>query len=137
MKLMTRTPLHDVRVHVRFEQTSLWTSVMYCQIYRNLLRICRPADVQDIREGEGLIGQSSFVACRRRVDRRACREDFSVAGPVAQTGPIVEWGRGSVPTLIGLLSIPGSWASYTFLSVIEVALLAIGYALHWPKQATT
>jgi hypothetical protein len=41
-------------------------------------------------------------------------------------------------TVIVLVTIPGSWAFYIFLSIIEVVLqlLATGFAWRWPKQAS-
>ncbi|MDQ6646859.1 MAG: DUF6326 family protein, partial [Pseudomonadota bacterium] len=44
---------------------------------------------------------------------------------------------GLLLTAIVLMTIPGSWAFYIFLSIVEVVLqlLAIWYAWHWPKQA--
>jgi hypothetical protein len=45
-------------------------------------------------------------------------------------------GLGSFYTLIMIVTMPGAWAFYIFLGVIEVALTAliVWYAWTWPKQ---
>lgn len=45
---------------------------------------------------------------------------------------------GVLLTAIVLMTIPGSWAFYIFLSVIEVVLqsLAVWYAWRWPRNAS-
>ena len=46
---------------------------------------------------------------------------------------------GTLLTAIVLMTIPGSWAFYIFLSIIEVALqsLAVWYAWRWPRTVAT
>jgi ABC-type Co2+ transport system permease subunit len=46
---------------------------------------------------------------------------------------------GVIYTLIILITMPGSWAFYIFLGIVEGVLTAliVWYAWNWPKQETT
>ncbi len=46
---------------------------------------------------------------------------------------------GVTDTAIMLLTMPGAWAFYIFLGIVEVALtvLIVWYAWSWPKQEAT
>jgi hypothetical protein len=45
---------------------------------------------------------------------------------------------GVIYTVIMLITMPGAWAFYIFLGIVEVALTAliVWYAWNWPKQET-
>ena len=44
---------------------------------------------------------------------------------------------GGIFTLIMLITMPGAWAFYIFLGIVEVVLTAmiVWHAWNWPKQA--
>jgi hypothetical protein len=46
---------------------------------------------------------------------------------------------GVIYTVIMLITMPGAWAFYIFLGVVEVALTAliVWYAWNWPRQGAT
>ena len=46
---------------------------------------------------------------------------------------------GVIYTLIMLITMPGAWAFYIFLGVVEVVLTAliVWYAWHWPRREAT
>ncbi len=95
--------------------------------------------MQGILNGEGLIGptsQASLLAVAALIAVPAVMIFLSLALPAKLT----RWLNmvvGVLLTAIVLMTIPGSWAFYIFLSVIEVTLqlLAVGYAWRWPTQA--
>lgn len=136
---MTRTPLHDVKVHVRFKLAALWASIMSCYIYGDFLGLYRPGDVQGILDGQGLIGpasQASLLAVAVLIAVPAVMIFLSLTLPPGLT----RWLNivvGGLLTTIVLMTIPGSWVFYIFLSIIEVTLqlLVVWYAWRWPKQA--
>jgi hypothetical protein len=46
---------------------------------------------------------------------------------------------GVIYTVIMLITMPGAWAYYIFLGIVEVVLTAliVWYAWNWPKQEAT
>ncbi len=139
MNTMTRTPLQDVKVHVRFKLAALWASVMSCYIYGDFLGLYRPGVVKGILNGDGLLGPSSqgsllTVAILIAVPAVMIFLSLALSPTLTRWSNIVV---GLLLTAIVLMTIPGSWAFYIFLSIVEVVLqlLAIWYAWHWPKQA--
>lgn len=139
MNAMTRTALQDVKVHVRFKLAALWASVMSCYIYGDFLGLYRPGDVKGILNGQGLLGptsQASLLVVAILIAVPAVMIFLSLVLPPA----LSRWLNilvGAILTAIVLVTIPGSWAFYIFLSAIEVVLqsLAVWYAWRWPRQA--
>lgn len=139
MNATTRTALQDVKVHVRFKLAALWASVMSCYIYGDFLGLYRPGDVKGILNGQGLLGptsQASLLVVAILIAVPAVMIFLSLVLPPA----LSRWLNilvGAILTAIVLVTIPGSWAFYIFLSAIEVVLqsLAVWYAWRWPRQA--
>jgi hypothetical protein len=139
MNAMTRTALQDVKVHVRFKLAALWASVMSCYIYGDFLGLYRPGDVKGILNGQGLLGptsQASLLVVAILIAVPAVMIFLSLVLPPA----LSRWMNilvGAILTAIVLVTIPGSWAFYIFLSAIEVVLqsLAVWYAWRWPRHA--
>ncbi|EIL97372.1 MAG TPA: DUF6326 family protein [Rhodanobacter sp.] len=139
MNATTRTALQDVKVHVRFKLAALWASVMSCYIYGDFLGLYRPGDVKGILNGQGLLGptsQASLLVVAILVAVPAAMIFLSLVLPPA----LSRWLNilvGAILTAIVLVTIPGSWAFYIFLSAIEVVLqsLAVWYAWRWPRHA--
>ena len=138
MNPTTARPLEDFRVPVKLKLAALWTSVMFCYIYGDFLGLYRPGDIKRILAGEGLLGptsQGSLLAVAILIAVPAVMIFLSLALPPKVT----RWLNilvGVLLTGIVLMTIPGSWAFYIFLSVIEVALqsLAVWYAWRWPRS---
>lgn len=130
-------PLEDIKVPVRLKLSALWTSVMSCYIYGDFLGLYRPGDIKGILAGEGLLGpssQGSLMAVAALIAVPAVLIFLSLALPAT----LARWLNiiiGTLLTAIVLLTIPGSWAFYVFLSLIEVMLqsLAVWYAWRWPR----
>ncbi len=138
MNTLTKRPLEDFRIHVRFKLSALWASVMSCYIYGDFLGLYRPGDIKGILDGDGLLGptsQGSLLAVAILVAVPAVMIFLSLALLPA----LSRWLNilvGAALTAIVLMTIPGSWAFYIFLSVVEVVLqlLVVWYAWHWPRN---
>jgi len=136
----TKQPLEHWRVPVQLKLAALWASVMSCYIYGDFLGLYRPGDIKGILAGEGLLGptsQRSLLAVAILIAVPAVMIFLSLALPPRLT----RWLNilvGVLLTAIVLMTIPGSWAFYIFLSVIEVVLqlLAVWYAWRWPRNAS-
>lgn len=137
MNPTTARPLEDIKVPVRLKLAALWTSVMFCYIYGDFLGLYRPGDIKGILAGEGLLGptsQGSLLAVAILIAVPAAMIFLSLVIPPRLT----RWLNilvGALLTVIVLMTIPGSWAFYVFLSVIEVVLqsLVVWYAWRWPR----
>lgn len=140
MNTTTKQPLEHWRVPVQLKLAALWASVMSCYIYGDFLGLYRPGDIKGILAGEGLLGptsQGSLLAVAILIAVPAVMIFLSLALPPRLT----RWLNilvGVLLTAIVLMTIPGSWAFYIFLSVIEVVLqsLAVWYAWRWPRNAS-
>lgn len=140
MNTTAKRPLEHWRTPVQLKLAALWTSVMFCYIYGDFLGLYRPGDIKGILAGEGLLGptsQGSLLAVAILIAVPAVMIFLSLALPPRLT----RWLNilvGVLLTAIVLMTIPGSWAFYVFLSVIEVVLqsLAVWYAWRWPRKAS-
>ncbi len=140
MNTTTKRPLEHWRAPVQLKLAALWTSVMFCYIYGDFLGLYRPGNIKGILAGEGLLGptsQGSLLAVAILIAVPAMMIFLSLALPPKPT----RWLNilvGALLTAIVLMTIPGSWAFYIFLSVIEVVLqsLAVWYAWRWPRNAS-
>ncbi|MEP7186602.1 MAG: DUF6326 family protein [Rhodanobacter sp.] len=114
---------------------------MSCYIYGDFIGLYRTGEIKGMLGGEGLLGptsQSSLLDVAMLIAVPAVMIFLSLALPSRLT----RWLNllvGVSLTAIVLMTIPGSWAFYIFLSIIEVVLqlLAVWYAWHWPKHVTT
>ncbi|MDE2279636.1 MAG: hypothetical protein KGK04_08675 [Xanthomonadaceae bacterium] len=140
MNTTTKQPLEHWRVPVQLKLAALWASVMSCYIYGDFLGLYRPGDIKGILAGEGLLGptsQGSLLAVAILIAVPAVMIFLSLALPPRLTR-CLNILVGVLLTAIVLMTIPGSWAFYIFLSVIEVVLqlLAVWYAWRWPRNAS-
>ena len=137
---MVSTRLEDPKVHVRFKLSALWTSIMFCYIYGDFWGLYRPGSLKDILDGIGPLGptsQGSLVAVSVLVAVPAVMVFLSLALPPA----LARWLNvliGAALTAIVLATLPGAWAFYVFMSIVEVVLQlgVLWYAWRWPRQAT-
>ena len=132
--------LEDVKINVKMKLSALWVTVMFLYVY---------ADVRGFYETgviEGLIaGELGFFQIN---------QVFLLLSAIVMTIPSVmvflsltlkpkanRWVNiilGVIYTGIILLTLlmPGLWAHYIFVGIVEVALtlLIVWYAWKWPKQ---
>ena len=136
------TALDDIKIHVRIKISALWVSVMFCYIYGDYFGLYPPGELQRMLEGKMgplgpttqglLVGTSVMMAI----------PSVMVYLSLALRPNLNRWANiilGVIYTLIILITMPGSWAFYIFLGIVEVVLTAliVWYAWNWPKQEAT
>lgn len=135
---MTSMRLQDVTIHVRFKLSALWAAIMSCYIYGDFWGLYRPGNLREILDGGGPLGpisQGSLVAVSVLVAIPAAMIFLSLALPPL----LARWLNilvGGALTAIVLATLPGAWAFYVFMSLVEIALQLgiVCYAWRWPRQ---
>ena len=136
---MTSMRLQDVTIHVRFKLSALWAAIMSCYIYGDFWGLYRPGNLREILDGGGPLGpisQGSLVAVSVLVAIPAAMIFLSLALPPV----FARWLNiliGAALTAIVLATLPGAWAFYVFMSLVEIALQLgiVCYAWRWPRQS--
>lgn len=136
---MASMPLQDTKIHVRFKLSALWAAIMCCYVYGDFWGLYRPGNLQDILDGGGPLGpisQGSLVAVSVLVAIPAVMIFLSLVLAPA----LARWLNlliAAALTAIVLATLPGAWAFYIFMSLVEVALqlAVVVYAWRWPRQA--
>ena len=132
------TGLDDARVHVKIKLAALWASVMSCYIYGDYFWLYKPGKLAEIFAGKmaplGQVTQGVLFAV-----------SFSMAVPavmifasVAVGATLNRWLNMTVGlfyTLFVLVTMPGAWAFYMLLGVVDILLtsLVVWYAWRWPR----
>jgi len=138
----TKTVLEDIKVHVKLKLSALWVSVMLCYIYGDYFGLYKPGMLQHMLEGKMvplgpvtqgiLLGTSVMMAI----------PSVMVFLSLALKPNLNRWVNiifGVIYTVIMLITMPGAWAFYIFLGIVEVVLTAliVWYAWNWPKEGAT
>lgn len=135
------TTLDDIKVHVRLKLSALWAAIMFCYIYGDFWGLWRPGSIKYIIKGGGPIGvhtsQGTLLAVSVFVAIPAVMIYLSLVLPS-------QWSRwlnviiSVALAIIILMTLPGAWAYYLFMSAVEIVLhvIIIWYAWSWPKRAT-
>lgn len=136
---MASTPLHDLKIHVRFKLSALWTAIMFCYVYGDFWGLYRPGNLRDILEGMGPLGptsQGSLLAVSVLLAIPAVMIFLSLVLP-PQAARWLNLLVGVALTAIVVVTLPGAWTFYVFMSLVEIAmqLAVIGYAWRWPRLA--
>jgi hypothetical protein len=136
------TALDDIKIHVKMKISALWVSVMLCYIYGDYFGLYKPGALQGMLEGKMvplgpttqgvLLGTSVMMAI----------PSVMVFLSLALKPNLNRWVNiisGVIYTVIMLITMPGAWAYYIFLGIVEVVLTAliVWYAWNWPKQEAT
>jgi len=129
--------LHDIKVHVRFKLSALWTALMFCYIYGDYFGLYVPGQLQGMLDGAGPIGPVSEASLVTTALLLALPGLMVFLSLVLSPRPC-RWLNivlGVFYTVIMLLTMPGAWWFYLMLGVIEVALslLIVVHAWRWPK----
>jgi hypothetical protein len=133
------TALHDIKIHVKIKLSALWASVMFCYIYGDYFGLFQPRQLRAMLEGKipplGAVTQGVLVGTSLMMVIPSVMVFLSLALK-ADLNRWVNIILGVVYSGIILITMPGSWAFYIFLGVVEVVLtaLVVGYAWNWPKQ---
>lgn len=134
---MASMPLHDLKIHVRFKLSALWTAIMFCYVYGDFWGLYRPGNLGEILEGMGPLGptsQGSLLAVSILLAVPAVMIFLSLALP-PRAARWLNLLVGVALTAIVLATLPGAWTFYVFMSLVEIAmqLAVIGYAWRWPR----
>jgi hypothetical protein len=135
---MERAPLDDLKVHVKLKLSALWAAVMFCYIYGDYFGLYVPGQLKGMLEGHGPIGPTSQGTLVITALLLAI-PGIMVFLSVVLSPRFSRWLNillGTFYTVFVLVTIPGSWAFYITLSVIEMVLTAtiVWYAWRWPRQ---
>ena len=131
--------LDDVKVHVKLKLSTLWASLMFCYIYGDYFNLYQPGKLESMIAGRmgplGQVTQGVLLGTSILMAIPSVMVFLSVAlKPGANRWLNIVFGV--LYTLIILATMPGSWAFYIFLGVVEAVLSALiaWYAWNWPRR---
>lgn len=130
-------PLLDAPVPVRLKLAGLWTSVMFCYVYGDFFGLFKPGRLAAIQAGQtgvGATSQGALLAFAGMMSIPALMVFLSLALPAS----LCRWANlamGALFTLLMLAIIPGTWAFYMYLGILEAVLTALiaWLAWRWPR----
>lgn len=136
---MGKTRLEDPKVHVRTKLSALWAAIMFCYVYGDFFGLYRPGNLRNMLDGAGPLGptsQGSLLAVSVLLAAPATMIFLSLVLPPA----LARWLNillAAALTAIVLMTLPGAWMFYLFMSAVEIALQlgVLWYAWRWPRQA--
>ncbi len=136
------TALDDIKIHVKMKISALWVSVMFCYIYGDYFGLYQPGKLQGMLEGKmGPLGPTTQGVLLGTSVLMAIPSVMAFLS-LALKPNLNRWVNiifGVIYTVIVLITMPGAWAFYIFLGIVEVVLTAliVWYAWNWPKQEAT
>lgn len=129
----------DVKVHVRMKLSALWASLVLCYIYGDYFGLYEPGKLQGMLDGRmGPLGATTQGVLLGTAILMAIPSVMVFLSLVLKPG--VNRGAniilGAIFTVIMLITMPGAWAFYIFLGMVEVVLsaLIVWYAWNWPRR---
>jgi hypothetical protein len=131
--------LEDLKVHVKLKISSLWAAVMFCYVYGDYFGLFKPGTLEEMIAGKigplGAATQGVLLGVAIVMAIPSVMVFLSLAlPPTANCWMNIIFGV--IYTVIVLMTMPGEWAFYIFLGVVEIVLTAliVWYAWNWPKQ---
>ena len=131
--------LQDIRVPLRIKLAGLWTSLMSCYIYGDYFGLYAPGALKDMIAGNfGPLGPATSGVLLG-VSLMMAVPAVMIFGSLALPATLCRWANivfGLLYTAIMLLTMPGAWAFYIALGIIEVllTLALVVYAWRWPRS---
>jgi hypothetical protein len=131
--------LADPKIPIKMKLSALWVSVMFCYIYGDYFGLYQPGALKGILAGRmGPLGPTTQAVLLGTATLMAIPSVMVFLSLVLKPNPN-RWLNiilGAAYTVIILITMPGDWAFYIFLGVIEVALTGsiVWYAWKWPAQ---
>ncbi len=134
--------LDDIKIHVKMKISALWVSLMLCYIYGDYFGLYKPGKLQGMLEGVmGPLGPTTQGVLLGTAILMAIPSVMVFLSLVLKPTPNRRLNiiLGVIYTAIMLITMPGAWAFYVFLGIVEVVLsaLIVWYAWNWPKQEAT
>jgi hypothetical protein len=138
---MALATLDDIKIHVKLKLSALWASLMFCYVYGDYFGLYKPGKLQGMLDGNGPIGpvsQGTLVATSILLAVPAVMVFLSLVLPPK----LDRWLNiilGAFYILVMLLTMPGAWAFYIVMGIIEIALtgLIVWYAWTWPSATVS
>jgi hypothetical protein len=135
------TVLDDIEVHVKMKLSALWVSVMFCYIYGDFFGLYKPGKLQGLLEGRMPLGPTTQGMLLGTAIVMAIPSVMVFLSLVLKPVPN-RWVNilfGVLYTAMMLIAMPGAWAFYILLGIVEVVLtgLIVWYAWNWPKQSAS
>jgi hypothetical protein len=131
--------LEELKIPVQIKLAALWASLMSCYIYGDYFGLYQPGALQKMIDGRmGPLGPTTQGVLLGTSIMMAI-PSVMIFLSVALKPRLNRWLNiifGAIYTAIMLMTMPGAWAFYIFLGVIEVALtsLVVWYAWKWPRR---
>ncbi|MEO6801509.1 MAG: DUF6326 family protein [Rhodanobacter sp.] len=134
---MSAPTFTDIKLHVRFKLSALWSSLMFCYIYGDYFGLYVPGQLRGMLDGAGPVGpvsQGSLIGTALLL----AVPGLMVFLSLALAPRLCRWlnvALGLFYAAIMLLTMPGAWWFHITLGPVEVALslLIVAYAWRWPK----
>jgi hypothetical protein len=135
--MTTRRPLADAPVPVRFKLSALWASVMFCYVYGDFFTLFKPGRLAAMLAGQtgaGPATQGTLLAFAVLMSVPAAMIFLTLA----LKAPLSRWMNivfGGLFTALMILIIPGTWAFYLYMGIVEAVLTAliVWLAWRWPR----
>lgn len=130
--------LQDTKVPLRIKLAGLWASLMSCYIYGDFFGLFAPGRLQDMIAGNfGPLGPTT-PGILVGVSLMMAIPALMIFGSLALPATLCRWANiafGLFYTAIMLLTMPGAFAFYVTLGVVEVLITVavVTYAWRWPK----
>ena len=137
-KNKTARILEDAKINVKMKLSALWVAVMLCYIYGDIFGFYKPGFIGEIIAGEVPLGsQISLVGAAILMAIPAIMVFLSLTlKPKANRWANIILGIIYTGVMLFTMFLPGVWAYYIFLGIVEVVLtvLIVRNAWKWPKQ---
>jgi len=136
--MATSPSLEDIKIPTRLKLSALWASLMFCYIYGDYFGLYQPGNLKDMLNGQmGPLGPTTQGVLLGTAALMAV-PSLMVFLSLALTAVLSRWFNivlGLAYAVIILVSMPGAWAFYQFLGVIEAVLsvLIAWQAWRWPR----
>jgi hypothetical protein len=133
----SKPPLLDTQVPVRVKLAALWTALMFCYVYGDIFSLYQPGKLTALLAGQTPVGPTTQgvllgFAVLMSVPALMIILSLVLKAAVSRGLNVI---LGAAYALVMILAMPGEWAFYIYLGVIEVALAAliVGQAWAWPR----
>ena len=138
---MTKRILEDVKINVKMKLAGLWAAVMFLYVYADLIGFYKTGFIEEVIAGESAIGiqftQVTLLGIAILMAIPSVMVFLSLAlKPTANRWANIILGIVYTVVMIVTMLMPGAWAYYIFLGIVEIVftVLIVWYAWKWPKQ---
>ena len=135
---MKKNELINTKVDIKLVISGLWVSMMILYIYNDFFHLFKPDAIQEIIDGNMgpfAVTQTGlfFAAVLMAIPVIMGLLTLILNAKISRIANIVV---ASLYTVVNIANIPGEWAFYVFLGIIQIVftLLIIWCAVKWPRQ---